>query len=221
MGNEQSIIWLRVIAFDRVQTQYLGTTRCDWFEFNWCKSGCNFVQPLSLALLHAFVPSVTLMHTCCMSNNSFSSYKSLSHQVNVYYPRKPKTMHCNLWASVRKQAQHHNPVLLGWKKQHGNLMPFLSFLSDLFCWLNCRYLDFLPLTTSHILLLSTTRSLWLQQCTFPPHCLSDIDDQQCCSEKVCWFSETCDLLPITGFFAISADALFMLTKGELLDGKNA
>lgn len=75
MGNEWSIIWLRLIAFDRVQSPYLGTTRCDWFEFNWCKSGCNFMQPPSLALLHALF-QVTRSCTCAVWAITVSPHRS-------------------------------------------------------------------------------------------------------------------------------------------------
>lgn len=59
----------------------------------------------------------------------------------------------------------------------------------------------------------------MQYCDFPVHRLSDIDDLGCSSEKVCWISETSDLLPITDFLLMP---FFMLTKGgvEMENGNN-
>lgn len=142
MGNEQSIIWLRVIAFDRVQSPYLGTTRCDWFEFNWCKSGYNFMQPPSLALLHALfqvtrsctrvVWAVTVsphMSRCLIKWTSISPESPSRCTAICKLPSDNKHIIVDHLISLEKSTWQNL-----WSIRTRDLMPSLSWLCDHFCW---------------------------------------------------------------------------------------
>lgn len=201
MGNEWSIIWLRVIAFDRVQSQYLGTTRCDWFEVNWCKSGCNFMQPSSLALLHALF-QVTRSCTCVLWAITVCPHMSRCliewTSITSESPRRCTAI-CEL-------LSENKPIIIDCliRLEKSTQQNPRSTWTETWCHLIISVDKTAVYYISSLWQLHTVSYCLLQgpcacRTVIQPPRFPDIDDQQCSSVKVCWLSKKSDLLPITGF----------------------
>lgn len=164
-----------------------------------------------------FVPSDMLMHMCYMSNNSFSSIT----------PESPKryTAVCGLLSENKPKIIDHL-IRLGkltrqnWQNQHEQTWWHLYLGCVIICVdKTAKVILFCDILThlSYCLLQGPcTRSTVIS----PPHCLSDIDNQQRSPKKPCWISETSDLLPITVLLPFLLMPFFMLIKGEVSNGKN-